>query len=294
MSSKGNHKRNLTIFIFLLPTLIAFSIFSVFSISFSFLLSFTDWDILTEFNFIGLQNFISIVQSQEFWRVLKNTLYYIALYVPSIIFLSIGVALLLNIKSKLNVVFRTIFFIPVLTSWVAAAMVWKWFLSPYYGPINALIGYFGIQGPNWLYDPIWAMPAIVLASLWKDLGFFSLIFLAGLQNIDPVYYEAAEIDGATKIEKFKNITFPLLSSSVFFVLILTLINSFQLFPQVMIMTKGGPYGATQVLMERIYTYAFDYYEMGYASAYSWILFIFILLVTVIQWKLQKRWVHYES
>lgn len=294
MSSKGNHKRNLTIFIFLLPTLIAFSIFSVFSISFSFLLSFTDWDILTEFNFIGLQNFISIVQSQEFWRVLKNTLYYIALYVPSIIFLSIGVALLLNIKSKLNVVFRTIFFIPVLTSWVAAAMVWKWFLSPYYGPINALIGYFGIQGPNWLYDPIWAMPAIVLASLWKDLGFFSLIFLAGLQNIDPVYYEAAEIDGATKIEKFKNITFPLLSSSVFFVLILTLINSFQLFPQVMIMTKGGPYGSTQVLMERIYTYAFDYYEMGYASAYSWILFIFILLVTVIQWKLQKRWVHYES
>lgn len=294
MSSKGNHKRNLTIFIFLLPTLIAFSIFSVFSISFSFLLSFTDWDILTEFNFIGLQNFISIVQSQEFWRVLKNTLYYIALYVPSIIFLSIGVALLLNIKSKLNVVFRTIFFIPVLTSWVAAAMVWKWFLSPYYGPINALIGYFGIQGPNWLYDPIWAMPAIVLASLWKDLGFFSLIFLAGLQNIDPVYYEAAEIDGATKIEKFKNITFPLLSSSVFFVLILTLINSFQLFPQVMIMTKGGPYGATQVLMERIYTYAFDYYEMGYASAYSWVLFIFILLVTVIQWKLQKRWVHYES
>lgn len=294
MSSKGNHKRNLTIFIFLLPTLMAFSIFSVFSISFSFLLSFTDWDILTEFNFIGLQNFISIVQSQEFWRVLKNTLYYIALYVPSIIFLSIGVALLLNIKSKLNVVFRTIFFIPVLTSWVAAAMVWKWFLSPYYGPINALIGYFGIQGPNWLYDPIWAMPAIVLASLWKDLGFFSLIFLAGLQNIDPVYYEAAEIDGATKIEKFKNITFPLLSSSIFFVLILTLINSFQLFPQVMIMTKGGPYGATQVLMERIYTYAFDYYEMGYASAYSWVLFIFILLVTVIQWKLQKRWVHYES
>lgn len=294
MSSKGNHKRNLTIFIFLLPTLIAFSIFSVFSISFSFLLSFTDWDILTEFNFIGLQNFISIVQSQEFWRVLKNTLYYIVLYVPSIIFLSIGAALLLNIKSKLNVVFRTIFFIPVLTSWVAAAMVWKWFLSPYYGPINALIGYFGIQGPNWLYDPIWAMPAIVLASLWKDLGFFSLIFLAGLQNIDPVYYEAAEIDGATKIEKFKNITFPLLSSSVFFVLILTLINSFQLFPQVMIMTKGGPYGATQVLMERIYTYAFDYYEMGYASAYSWVLFIFILLVTVIQWKLQKRWVHYES
>nr|WP_237729688.1 sugar ABC transporter permease [Petrotoga sp. 8T1HF07.NaAc.6.1] len=225
---------------------------------------------------------------------MKNTLYYIALYVPSIIFLSIGVALLLNIKSKLNVVFRTIFFIPVLTSWVAAAMVWKWFLSPYYGPVNALIGYFGIQGPNWLYDPIWAMPAIVLASLWKDLGFFSLIFLAGLQNIDPVYYEAAEIDGATKIEKFKNITFPLLSSSIFFVLILTLINSFQLFPQVMIMTKGGPYGATQVLMERIYTYAFDYYEMGYASAYSWILFIFILLVTIIQWKLQKRWVHYES
>jgi len=221
-------------------------------------------------------------------------LYYMVLYIPLIIIFSIGVAMLLNVKSKATGVFRTIFFIPVLTSWVAAAMLWRWLLSPYYGPINAILQVFGIPGPSWLYDSVWAMPAIVLASLWKDVGFFGLIFLSGLQSIDPAYYEAAEIDGASKFQRFRKITLPLLSPTIFFVLIITSINSFQLFPQVMIMTQGGPFGSTEVFMERIYSYAFKYYEMGYASAYSWILFVFIFVFTILQWTLQKRWVYYEA
>lgn len=294
MKSNKKAKKNITILSFLLPSILAFSVFSVFSISFSFFLSFTDWDILTTFNFVGLNNYSDILRSEEFWRVLKNTLYYMLLYIPLIIVFSIVVAMLLNVKSKATNIFRTIFFIPVLTSWVAAAMLWRWLLSPYYGPINAIFQFFGIYGPNWLYDSKWAMPAIVLASLWKDVGYFGLIFLSGLQAIDPCYYEAAEIDGASAIQKFFRITFPLLSPSVFFVLIITSINSFQLFPQVMIMTQGGPFGSTEVFMERIYSYAFKYYEMGYASAYSWILFVFIFLFTIIQWVFQKRWVHYET
>lgn len=292
-STRGSRNR-FSAFFFLLPSILAFSIFSVFSISFSFFLSFTDWDILTTFNLVGIRNYSQIIHSEEFWRVLGNTFYYMILYIPLIIVISIGVALLLNVKSWGSNIFRTIFFIPVLTSWVAASMLWRWLLSPYYGPINAILGSIGIQGPNWLYDKVWAMPAIVLASLWKDVGFFGLIFLSGLQSIDRSYYEAAEIDGASEFKKLIKITLPLLSPTIFFVLIITMINSFQLFPQVMIMTQGGPFGSTQVMMERIYSYAFKYYEMGYASAYSWILFIFILIFTIFQWIFQKRWVHYES
>ncbi|HUM76581.1 MAG TPA: sugar ABC transporter permease [Fervidobacterium sp.] len=294
MKGSKKFKKGITIFSFLLPSLLAFSIFSIFSIGYSFFLSFTDWDIITEPNFVGLSNYSNILHSEEFWKTLGNTLYYMVLYIPLIIIFSIGVAMLLNVKSKATGVFRTIFFIPVLTSWVAAAMLWRWLLSPYYGPINAILQVFGIPGPSWLYDSVWAMPAIVLASLWKDVGFFGLIFLSGLQSIDPAYYEAAEIDGASKFQRFRKITLPLLSPTIFFVLIITSINSFQLFPQVMIMTQGGPFGSTEVFMERIYSYAFKYYEMGYASAYSWILFVFIFVFTILQWMLQKRWVYYEA
>ncbi|RCW60374.1 binding-protein-dependent transport system inner membrane component [Halanaerobium sp. ST460_2HS_T2] len=138
------------------------------------------------------------------------------------------------------------------------------------------------------------MPGIVLASIWKDVGFFGLILFSGLRGISPTYYEAAKIDGANSWQRFKNITLPLISPTLLFVIIISLINSFQLFPQVMIMTQGGPNGATQVMVERIYKYAFQYYKMGYASAFSWLLFIIVFVVTLVQMKLQKRWVHYES
>ena len=261
---------------------------------YSFILSLTDWDVLSKANFLGFENYKKIFGSEEFWRVLINTLYYIVLYIPLMIIASLSLSMLLNIKTRFTGVFRTIFYIPVLSSWVAAAMLWRWLLSPYYGPINSILGVVGLQGPSWLYDKVWAMPGIVLASVWKDMGFFGLIFLAGLQGINPTYYEVASIDGARRWQKFRHITIPLISPTMFFVLIMAIINSFQLFPQVMVMTKGGPHGSTQVMMERIYNYAFTYYKMGYATALSWVLFCFILVVTLVQWKMQRKWVHYES
>lgn len=280
---------------FLLPSFIGFIVFSAIPIISSFGLSFTEWDTISgPPKFLGIKNYADILKSEELWNVLGHTLYFIALYIPLILIISIAVANLLNANFKGVKIYRVIYFIPVLTSWVAGSLVWKWLLSDEYGPINALLSYIGIDGPAWLQDDIWAIPGIVMASLWKDMGYFSLILLGGLQSINPVYYEAAEVDGATGWEKFIKITLPLLSPTLLFVLIITIINSFQLFPQVMIMTQGGPHGATQVMVERIYTYAFKYYKMGYASAYSWILFVIIFAVTLIQMRLQERWVTYES
>lgn len=281
--------------IFLLPSFMGFIIFSAIPIISSLGLSFTEWDTISgPPKFLGIKNYMDILKSEELWAVLGHTLYFIVLYIPLILIISIAVANLLNTNFKGVGVYRIIYFIPVLTSWVAGSLVWKWLLSDEYGPINALLGYVGIDGPAWLQDQTWAIPGIVMASLWKDMGYFSLILLGGLQSINPVYYEAAEVDGATRWERFIKITLPLLSPTLLFVLIITIINSFQLFPQVMIMTQGGPHGATQVMVERIYTYAFKYYKMGYASAYSWILFVIIFAVTLIQMRLQERWVTYES
>lgn len=286
---------------FMLPSFIGMLVFSFFPVIISILLSLTDWNGLerltvnTIFNrFVGLENYIRILSGSEFWQVLGHTLYYIVLYIPLVFVASMGIALLLNRKKKGTMVFRVMYYIPVLTSWVAASLIWKWVLSPKYGIFNQILGVFGISGPGWLTSEVWAMPGIVLASVWKDMGFFGLFLLSGLQAIDPTYYEAAKVDGANKIVTFFKVTLPLVTPSIFFCLIMSLINAFQLFPQVQIMTEGGPNGATQVMVERIYTYGFSYFKMGYASAYSWLLFIIIFVLTMIQMKLQNGWVHYES
>ncbi|MBO9605698.1 MAG: sugar ABC transporter permease [Paenibacillaceae bacterium] len=300
----GSQRRDkwITIVLFLLPSTVGLVVISFIPIVYSFLISLTTWDGLNVWNlaagvpkFVGFGNYHAILAGEEFWRVLRNTLYYIVLYIPLILIASIGAAILLNNRYRGISVYRVLYFIPVLTSWVAGSLIWKWLLSRDYGPVNALLGYIGIEGPAWLQDRYWAMPGIVLASVWKDLGFFALIFLGGLQGISPSYYEAAEIDGAGFWQKLRRITLPLLSPFLFFVMIICIINSFQLFPQVMIMTTdAGPAGATQAMVERIYKYAFKYYKMGYASSFSWILFAIIFLFTYVQMKLQKRWVHYDA
>lgn len=287
---------------FLLPSFSGMIVFCLVPIVISIMLSLTDWNGLEKLtlngfftqHFIGLDNYKAILGSAEFYRVLGNTCYYIILYIPSMLIISIGIACLLNKGYKGTTFFRVVYYIPVLTSWVAGALIWKWVLSPQYGAVNNLLALFGIQGPSWLQSEKWAMPAIVLASVWKDMGFFGLILLSGLQTIDKGYYEVARVDGAGKWKQFTKITLPLLTPSIFFVLIVALINSFQLFPQVMIMTKdAGPNGATQVMVERIYKYGFSYFRMGYAAAFSWILFVIIFILTSIQLKMQKGWVHYD-
>ncbi len=289
------------ILLFLLPSLVGLLVFSIIPIFYSFLISFTDWNGLNKWNlaegiplFIGVQHYIEILSTSEFWKVLGNTLTFIVLYIPLILIVSTLAAVLLNQKRKGVGFFRVVYFVPVLTSWVAASLIWKWLLSKDYGPINQLLSFIGIEGPAWLQDPLWAMPGIVLASVWKDLGYFSLIILGGLQGINPSYYEASEIDGANAVQRLTKITIPLLTPILFFVIIISIISSFQLFPQVMIMTDAGPYGSTQVMVERIYRYSFNYYKMGYASAFSWLLFIIIFIFTMVQLKLQKKWVHYDG
>ena len=287
---------------FLTASLIGFAIFYFAPMVISVVISLTDWNGLDRLlapgfmaeHFIGLDNYKAILAGAEFWKVLKNTLVYIVLYIPLMLTTSTAIAALLSRQRRGVGVFRVLYYIPVLTSWVAASLIWKSLLSPQYGAMNGILAIFGIEGPGWLTDEKWAMPAIVLVSVWKDMGFFGLILLSGMVGIDRTYYEAAEIDGAGSWTRFLKITLPLLTPSLFYVLIVSLINSFQLFPQIMIMTDGGPNGATQVMMERIYKYGFRYYRMGYASAFSWILFIVIIICTAVQMRGQKRWVNYDT
>lgn len=291
----------MTIILFLLPACAGLIIFSVIPIVYSMVISITNWNGLNPWDlaagvpeFIGLDNYQNLLGNEEFWRTLRNTTYFIVLYIPLMLIVSIGTAILLNNSYKGISVYRVLFFIPVLTSWVAGALIWKWLLSKEYGPINQILSWIGIEGPAWLQDPVWAMPGIVLASVWKDVGYFSLIMLGGLQAINPSYYESAQMDGANFWSKFRHITVPLMSPILLFVMIISVINSFQLFPQVMIMTDAGPYGSTEVMVERIYRYAFEFFKMGYASAFSWVLFVIIFFFTLLQLILQKKWVHYES
>ena len=287
---------------FLLPSLIGMLIFSLLPLIISGLISLTDWnglDKLTDPNFmqehfIGFENYKNILTTPEFWRTLGNTVKYIVLYIPLMLTASLVVAYLLSRPRRGIGAFRVIYYIPVLTSWVAASLIWKSVLAPQYGALNGILEMFGIEGPGWLLDEDWAMPAIVLVSVWKDMGFFGLILLSGIVGINKTYYEAANIDGASGWKKFTRITLPLLTPSIFYVVIVAMINSFQLFPQIMIMTGGGPNGATQVMVERIYQYGFRYYRMGYAAAFSWILFAIIMVFTAIQMKGQERWVHYDD
>lgn len=287
---------------FLLPSMVGLIIFSALPLIVSALISLTDWNGLDKLtdpaffreHFIGLENYKMILLSKEFWNTLMNTLTYIVLYIPLILAASLLVAHLLSRARKGVGALHVIYYIPVLTSWVAASLIWKSVLSPQYGALNNILAIFGINGPGWLLDERWAMPAIVLVSIWKDMGFFGLILLSGVIGIDKSYYEAASIDGANGLKKFVKITLPLLTPSIFYVLIVGMINAFQLFPQIMVMTDGGPNGATQVMVERIYKYGFRYYRMGYAAAFSWILFLIIMIFTAIQMKGQERWVHYDD
>lgn len=303
-NSKSNFTKALP---FLLPSLLGFLLFSIVPIFISMVLSLTEWNGLSRINifgggffvlvkelFVGIDNYKLILTTQEFWRVLGNTAYFIVLYIPAMLITSLAAASILNVNIKGNAIYRVLYYIPVLTSWVAASLIWKWVLSPEYGAVNNILAMIGIEGPGWLQDRHWAMPGVVLASVWKDMGYFGLIFLGGLKGINKSYYEAAEIDGASRFQKFIRITLPLLSPVTFFVIIVSIINSFQLFPQVMIMTEGGPSGATQVIVERIYRYGFEYFKMGYAVAFSWILSVIIFVFTFIQFKAQRKWVHYES
>lgn len=279
----GSKKNNaLWICLFLLPSLIGFLTFIIYPVFYSLGVSFTEWDLINPIKFIGLKNYQSLLKDANFWNSLKNTFIIIIGYLPSVMIIGLLVALLLNSKIRLKPVFRGIYFLPVVTSWVAVSLVWKWLFNPKFGLINYFLSLISVHGPNWLNDPKTAMLAIIITSVWKDIGFIMVLYLGGLQNISPSLYEAASIDGADNWHQFWKITLPMLKPTTFFVSMISLINSFQVFDQVNIMTEGGPGDSTTVLVQNIYNSAFKYSEMGYAAAMSWVLFAIILVVSLVQ------------
>ncbi|MGI8976216.1 MAG: carbohydrate ABC transporter permease [Thermomicrobiales bacterium] len=274
--------------LFVVPGFSALLLFVIGPILASLVLTVFEWDLLTDPKFVGIDNLTRLVADEAFWSALWHTLYYIAGYVPLVMIAALGVALVLNTRMPALGMIRTAFFLPVVSSWVAVALLWTWMFNPRYGLINYGLSFLGVNGPDWLYDRTWAMPAIILTSVWKDLGFVMVVFLAGLQTIPRDYYEAASLDGANRWEQLRSITLPLLAPTTFFVAVISIIQSFQVFTQVWIMTEGGPAGATTVLVERIVKHAFSYGEMGYAATISWVLCLIVFSVTILQHRLQ-RW-----
>jgi multiple sugar transport system permease protein len=256
-------------------------------------LSFTKWDILSPPTFIGLRNWADLLKDELLWRAVLQTLYYAVASVSGATALSIALALALNQRLKTIGFYRTFFFLPAVTSLVAIAMVWRWIYNTEFGVLNAFLGSLGINPVNWLGDPVLAMPAVVLMSIWRSAGFNTVLFLAGLQGVPQEYYEAAEIDGASRWDRFVHITLPLISPTTFFVVVNGLIGSWQVFDQVYILTRGGPLLSTVTVVYLIYSNGFEWYKTGYASAMAYGLFLIIIALTAIQFLLQKRWVFYN-
>lgn len=284
------------VLLFIAPSLIGLLIFVIAPIAASLWLSLQDWNLLSPPKLVGLANFQTLFADPAFWNALRYTFGYIILYIPAVFVLALGLALLLNQKLHGVILVRTVTFIPVVASWVVISLIWKWVFNPQYGLVNYGLSWFGIQGPAWLFDANVALYAMAITGVWKDLGYVAMLYLGGLQGIAETYYEAARIDGAGAWQRLRYITLPLLTPTMFFIVIILLINSFQVFDQfwLMPMTNSAADNQVRVLVTEIVRNAFSYSRMGYASAMSWVLFVLIFIVTFVQLRLQKRWVHYET
>ncbi len=281
-------------YLFLAPAIGAIFIFFFIPVIAAFVLSFTDFDIYSINNFdkarfIGLGNYIDLLNDPLFWKALKNTFYYVITAGPLSIAVSLGAALLLNSKLlKFKSIFRLVYFLPVVTTLVAVAIVWRFIYHPRFGILNYFLGWLGVDPIDWLGDPTWAMPAIILLTVWKNFGYNMIIFIAGLQNIPEYLYEAAVIEGAGNWQKFKSITLPMLAPTTLFVGIITMIGFFQLFAEPYVMTQGGPLNSTLSIVQYMYQEGFRWWNMGYAASMAFVLFFIIFIGTVIQLKLQKE------
>jgi multiple sugar transport system permease protein len=274
--------------VFLAVPVVLFVLFVLVPVGIAIVLSFTDYAIVGDFEWIGVANYVRIFQDPIFWIALRNTAYYTALFVPLGVIVALGTAMLLNRRSGAVRVFRTLFYIPVISSTVATASIWFWLLNPQYGLFNVVLGWFGIDGPAWLYDSQWAMIAIVMMSVWAGFGANMLIFLASLQGVPSELVEAARLDGANAWQVFWHVTLPAISRTMFLVVTLLLIAAFQVFDQAYVLTKGGPGNSTLTLVYYIYDRGFGRLEMGYASALSFVLFLIILVFSLINARITNR------
>ncbi|MCL5071936.1 MAG: sugar ABC transporter permease [Actinobacteria bacterium] len=279
---------------FISPWVIGFIAFTVGPMIFAFIMSLTNWSMLKEPSFIGLANYIKIFTDDPlFWKAIKVTLIYTFVSLPLTMAGGLGLAMLLNRNIKGLSWLRAVYYLPLVIPSIASAIMWKWMLSPDYGVVNTLLRvYMHITGPRWFYDTSWALPSFIIMSLW-GIGGNMVIYLAGLQGIPDVFYEAADIDGVNAWQRFRYITVPMLSPTIFFTMIMGVIGSFQLFDTAFLITEGGPNHATLFYMLYLYRMGFKSFKMGYASALAWILFVVVIVITIIQFRLSRKWVYYE-
>lgn len=285
-------KFSITPYLFIAPNFIGFIIFILVPVLVSLVVSFTDFNIFKGFEgskFVGLKNFVDMFSDEWFRAALKNNVIYTVATIPALMCGSIVLATILNDKVYCRTALRVAIFVPYISSVVAISVIWMLILNPSQGILNNLLRGLGIQNPpGWLGDPNWALPAVILVGIWIGLGYNTIIYMSGLQSVPKDLYEAARIDGASGIQVFRYVTVPMVRNTSFFLLITNIISSFQVFGQINIMTDGGPGTATTVLAHYIYRAGFRYHKMGYASAMAWFLLLIIFIITVFQWKIQRK------
>jgi len=283
--------------LFILPSFSGFLLFVLFPVLFSLYLSFNEWAFIEGFGaikFNGINNFFLLMKDIWFTESMKNTMIYAFSTVPAGVSLALLIAVVIHRFSMFKRFITVSVFLPYIASVVAAAVVWRVVLHPTLGPVNQLLMSMGVQDPpKWFADLNWALPSLIAFSIWQHLGYMVVVYLAGVKNISPELYESASIDGANEWKKFWVITVPMISPTTFFLVIMGIIGSFKVFDQVRILTEGGPGTSTTVIAYYIYRTAFEYFQMGLASASAWIMFVMVFLVTLVQWRYQKRWVNYD-
>lgn len=280
----------LSALIFLFPAILGTLIFIVIPVICSFGLSFTEWDLLNPIKFVGLENYRTIFHDGLFYKILINTIVFALSTSIFGVIIPLILASILNSKIRGSEFFKSAYFLPFITPMVVVGVVWAWIFDPNIGLLNQILH----LHLNWLYDSTLAMPALIMVSVWKLVGYNMIIFLSSLSAISQSLFEAAKIDGANSFQIFKNVTIPMLSPTIFFVVIITAISSFQVFDLIYLMTQGGPFDSTNVLVYAIYKNAFEYFNIGKASAIAYVLFVIILVLTLIQWNLRKKLVYNEK
>lgn len=292
---RGRRKEALLGFLFVSPWVIGFLVFGLYPIGMSLYYSMCRYDVLRFPQFVGFANYVTLLtQDTYFWTAVWNTLVYTVLKAPLSIIGSLLLAVLMNNALPGMKFFRTVFFLPSLLGGVVMSVLWMWIFNPQFGILNSALAFFGFTGPLWLQSPDWSKPALVLMSFWTIGGGRMLVFLAALQNVPNELYEAVELDGGGWWTKFVHVTIPMISPILFLWLILEVIGSFQVFTEAYVMTKGGPLNSTLFYNLYLYYKAFDDFDMGYASALAWLLLVLSLVITLIQFRLGKYWVHYET
>ncbi|MFL5778194.1 MAG: carbohydrate ABC transporter permease [Chloroflexota bacterium] len=279
--------------LFLAPTLVGLAVLSAGPILATLGISFTRWDLLTAPDWVGVDNFVRLVSDDRFIKALRNTVFYTVVSVPLGLVLALGLAIALNQTIRGIAWIRTAYFLPVVTSTIAIALVWQWIYAPDSGLLNQVLGALGIPGQRWLADATLSMPSIVAMSVWQGLGINVIILLAGLQAIPTELLDAASVDGAGRWARFRHVVLPLLTPTLFFTGILSLIDSFQVFDQIFVLERPRATDSTITVIYFIYENGFKFFKMGYASAASWILFLIVAVLTALYFRSQDRWVHYQ-